>query len=32
MVLVEREPEALIDRLQSYHQPEVSKWIDRKQN
>ena len=31
MVLVEREPEALIDRLQSCRLPEVSKWIDRRQ-
>ncbi len=31
MVLVEREPETLIDRLKSYRLPEVSKWIDRSQ-
>ena len=31
MVLVEREPDALIDRLKSYRLPEVSKWIDRGQ-
>lgn len=31
MVLVEREPEALIDHLKSYRPPEVSKWIARGQ-
>ena len=31
MVLLEREPEALIDRLQGYQLPQVSKWIDRGQ-
>jgi len=31
MVLVEHEPDTLIDRLQSCRLPEVSKWIDRGQ-
>ena len=30
MVLVEEEPEALLDRLASYRPPAVEKWIDKK--
>ena len=30
MVLVEREPAALLDRLAAYRPPAVEKWIDRK--
>ncbi len=29
MVLVEREPEPLLQRLESYRPPEVPKWLDR---